>query len=354
MVYMRKIIVAELNMTKAEHLSFNSCILDELKNQYHIKFYCQNAHSSLLSDDSIDDIDIHNVYVVAGKNRNFIRKFAVEVFNAIKIIITNKNSSIVFLSAFPPALVFIALFAKIVNCDVNVFLHGELKGLRGSSKITSYSFWIKFYFKSGLYKSIKNIVIGKHIYNEIIKFPYMKDVNLHFINHPISIKNNIKIKTIEFASIGYARGKIYDDLFSVINKSEKKFHHIGMVSDEIYNKFYDSNIVFHVKPGDALSQTEYIQLLSKVKFSVFYYNDDYALTTSGAMLDAVSCSSVIITLRNVFAEYLKTNCYPVIVCNDTEDIVDLLNTSMDYLNEIEKNNICYAQGIFKNVLQEVL
>lgn len=336
-------------MTGAEHLSFNTCILEKLHKKNKIrKIYCSALHYQYFSN-TLKKIPMDNVKVIDGKSRRFFSKLCIEIYNVFRILL-RPHKKYLFLSVFPPVLCLLAFLNIIFRKRITVFLHGELNGLRElNNNITSYAFWVKLYFKSGLYKYIENIVVGEHIKKGISEVHYINPDELKYINHPIVPMFSNKEKDIDCASIGYANGKAYDELFESISKLDKPFIHIGMVSNVLYEKYKSSCIKFHAMPGNALSYDRYLSLISRTKYGIFMYAHDYSFTTSGAMLDAMSNNTVILTIANTFAAYLDSIDYPVVSFDSSEKLFEQIDNLPDYDDLLKKHNPIIARKRFSEL-----
>ena len=341
----KKIVIAETNMTGAEHLSFNACIISDLLQQKKtIKLYCSDSQYSCLPESIRRKVEFKKIPVIHGKSRSFVLKFLVDIFNILRIFFGN-NEKIVLLSVFPPTLFVTSILAAIFRKKVKIFLHGELNGLRDNvnRKITSYSFWVYWYFKLSLYNYLENYIVGEHIRESIDNVIFIDSKKLKYINHPLTPKCFVSKKDIIYASIGYANGASYDALFSIMSEINKSCCHIG---EELYEKYKSSCIIFHAKPGAGLEYEQYLKLVSRVQYGVFLYNHDYSFTTSGAMLDAMSNDVVIVSKNNCFASYLENIKYPTIILKNTEELISLLEHLPEYYEMIEQYDTHLAKENF--------
>lgn len=307
-----KVSIIEANKKGAEHLSFNNQVLKNMFREEDVYYlFTSICHSSKLTFLSgKNNINLFKIPVYSILKRNFILKFCIEFFSTLYALIRSKIKKadvVIFTSVFPPLLPVISIISRLLSLNVRIILHGELEGLLQVEKFSfsSYGFWVKIFFEKGFYKHINSITLSNGIFNRLLSiYPNIRN-HMSFINHPINVNNSSVKKDFIFATIGYATKKKHSVLFDKYvdkfrHKSEKLIH-IGMADADVIEA-YSEHIIFASPCGEALSEEQFSNYLSRVEYAVFAYGENmYNLAVSGAILDALGAGCKVLTLKNKFA-----------------------------------------------------
>jgi len=131
--------IVDANKQSAEHVSFNAAMLQTLiaaaqERGCRFALFCERRHRdaivSLLPGRT--EIMWHEIPVVNGFDRTFVKKFVVELVTVCQLIFKAKRAraDVLLLSAFPNVLACVLLLRRLFrDVRVHVILHGELESL---------------------------------------------------------------------------------------------------------------------------------------------------------------------------------------------------------------------------------
>lgn len=158
--------------------------------------------------------------------------------------------------------------------------------------------------------------------------------HIESIDHPYIFSKDIVKKKYENSSLVFATvGSISASkgLYHFIEFSKKcknisadiAIWHIGKVFGNVDN-LINANI-FVLNDGNGLSRYELNQQMLKVDYILFFYEqNNYKLTASGAIMDAINFEKPIIALKNDYFEYIfeKFGCFGFLV-DSVEQMFDV-------------------------------
>ncbi|MDL1914022.1 MAG: glycosyltransferase family 4 protein [Bergeyella sp.] len=107
---------------------------------------------------------------------------------------------------------------------------------------------------------------------------------------------------------------------------------------------------FVAKKNTYLSRKEFNEGVEKLDFILFFYdNEQYRLTASGAIFDAIEHEKVIIAIRNDYFEEIFQKCGDLgFLCKDDTEVFEIVNkilgNELDYSHVYE--NIRRAKEIY--------
>jgi len=327
---MQKLIIIEPSKSGAEHLTFNSLVVSALllRAPESTCLAAAKSHYEALGHPSIAFCQLPIVSIV---KRRFIAKVLVEAFAIAKAFLYAKNHGIqhaIVLSVFPPLLFWLTLMARLLGISTTLILHGELEGLVDSSRqrITSFGYWVQWFFKGEGYRHIKCIVLSEGIHRRLMRLYPAAAEFVSWANHPLAKPNSSSKaqRDFSFATVGVSTEKKHGQLFRQLAdfaESGQHVAHVGMTEPELFDR-YRQKIKFFCSPGKHLSQDEFEIALKRVSHAVFpYAQSSYQMTVSGAMLDAIACGCKVVCLPNDFAKDLVDAGLPVTIAANLESLL---------------------------------
>lgn len=311
------------------------------------------AMKHVLRDSKLANVDLKEQLIIGGDKGILLllRYIGGALLDWINLFKTRKDDLIImpFNNVF--SLRGINLLNKILKRKILVFCHGEMEFVvsnvnrRGIlSRMLSFlcrNFFLNLNitFSDGIYFS----VFGEKIKQNLAKF-LSQDKILKFVtlDHPYifqqydSIENNTNLnKSINVLNIGTIGGmnlsKGMDKLLQFAEKCKAinlnvKISHTGKISVG-RDKIIKNGSIDLPAVNKELKREEYNARINILDFLLFFYGcDNYKVTASGAIMDAIVLRKPIISLRNDYFEYIfeKFGCFGYLV-DSVDQMVHLVD-----------------------------
>lgn len=210
--------------------------------------------------------------------------------------------------------------AKITKKQVILCCHSELNELtsRHSNFKNYWSILIRrFYLKTKFAKSLKLIVFGNHIINELAKYVDKRRLEFFYsIDHPYfslpkmnthTLNNHIKIAIIGSLDVTEVRGinNIIRLSQMLSNDDSISIHTISKISFEAKKILQECNVNIENETEFFFSRTKYESLIQEMDYIFVPYSSSlYNLIASGAVLQAIACRKPVIMSSNNYFRYL--------------------------------------------------
>lgn len=324
---------AELFMTAGQHAPFNAACLQVLRQAYPDQalraYMCQSHWESLLHNgldtNMVQFYDRSVVVNKTGSKWQWFKKLINEGLQLMRLLIIvsfqrPKLLCFAFLSPFGQILV--SYYAKIFfrQQQILIFLHGMeiLKSDKQVKRIDRlYAKLLKSAFRVS-HSAKKYVVLEQSAHHYLIEHHYLKAKEMLLLPHPYSFKHvEVSRRTLSrsyplvMAHIGIARLDKQSHVFfhlaehfqEFVKAGKLIFRQIGPVLPEVSP--YLNSWVQYLPSEEMLSRSAYEQACLGIDYAIFCYPEDaYELTSSGAVLDAITYGKPIMALRNKFFERL--------------------------------------------------
>lgn len=324
---------AELNKTGEEHAVINGSLLQMISHIFNgekIVFWGSKVHFDKLERGNLD-IYTHFIRVRKPKDKdkfNWILKFLTEIIFIFRILICANRDNVRFiffssLSVFGNYTLKILASLLFRKIPLIIMLHGELELLRRNSVHKKVDRYYGFILEKALKKrasNIKYLVLGEFIKDMSLELGLLKEDQILVIDHPFTfprIDTHPRMYSIpHFGHIGVAKKsknshlffKLAEQFSKEIALGQVKFSIIGMVLNDM--KGYVSGSVECVGNDKFVERHLYEKYISEIDYSIFLYDDNnYGLTGSGAIMDAISYQKPILCLKNRYFSQLFANEY---------------------------------------------
>jgi glycosyltransferase involved in cell wall biosynthesis len=309
------ILAAELQMDGFAHLKINAGFIAALSSFDDVTYFGGRDQAANLKRElrgvkgaGFSMIPVFNGYTYSSR----VKKEICSVFAVLKLRsgIRRTNPSLVFvLSASPLAKCLLNFLCRKFPVPVIIVCHGELEGLRSiSGNPLKQSFWTARFLRNHA-SNAHPLVMDERVYRNAARCLGVRNIRgsvlfYHpyvFGNSPAERKNPAKTLRICFtgtASAAKGAEKMYalaDRLRAEIEAGVIELSFAGSVSPEIRRL---SNGLVSMNGDTALvSDTEYSRRISACDMIVFFYSDEqYSLTTSGALFDILDYERPVIAL----------------------------------------------------------
>uniref|UniRef100_F4C878 Glycosyl transferase group 1 n=1 Tax=Sphingobacterium sp. (strain 21) TaxID=743722 RepID=F4C878_SPHS2 len=337
---------AELFMTGGQHAAFNGAMLQVLARAFPREkislFAAQNHYKELIAKESdLSEILYHPVHVISNKSGDpgrWLLKFLNEFIQIIRVLIRGRKKSIhliyfAFLSPLGQWLVSkYARYMAYKGQQILITLHGlDILHPAGSQKRVDriYAKLLKKAFACAA-KNKRYIVLEERVADYLVEKKYLTSDEVVRISHPYRFDKPVLMradKPITFAHLGVARlaknSHLFFDLASrfaaQIESGDLLFQVIGPVLPEL--KPHLNPWVQYINHEVFLSQADYQRHCERAHYAVFFYDEtNYALTSSGAVMDAIAYRLPILALNSPVFDSLQsiTSSFPGKLYPDVE------------------------------------
>jgi hypothetical protein len=326
--------IVEPNKQGSEHLSFNAAMLSIMiraafEQDREAIFFCNATHRDRLQAQLSGEVSVtwRKIPVVNGLTRNFIKKFAVEVFVLFRILLEarRKGADVLLLSVFPNALACILLFKKLFRrVRLHVILHGELESLVIPEKWPVYreGFWVKLALLRAFDGSWPVFyVLGQGIRDRLLeRFPAHTHLSgLRVIEHPFlftsdrpDVYQKCRPYKVGFVGVGrLVKGidvffQLADVLSDCISAGTVELCVVGGIDKGVTQPIPRGVRILSNRPA-GMGAKEFAHAIGELDHAVFLSRHNYLFTASGAVFDVLNQGVEIFSLENHYLRDLSRN-----------------------------------------------
>jgi len=359
------VIICEPQCVGVIHAEFNAALLAVIKYAFldeEIMFVAEKEHIFMVKN-ILNSKSIHVKYKeieVPPTNKIDILRFPAE-FKLIKKVFElaeDLNSDkIIFSSIRRPGIVFVKLeLRKFKNIKCIIVLHSIIEAVsKYPFELTEIPFWLHFWISFANKRSLRYLVLGPSIKNNLLKkLPNLKKF-VTSIDPPYFYQtNNTKPltdgNTITFGFLGFGSFRKGADIFFKLAKEIKgektkyksEFILIGPIVDKKLKKIEHDSVVVP-SPDKPLSRELYGKYAENIDYAIICHKEDeYQLSANGSFFDAISHLKPVIAQKNPFVEYYFNKMGNIgYLCNNYNEIKKIIiciletNPTKNYENQIE-------------------
>ncbi len=319
--------IVDANKRGVEHVSFNAAMLQALlaaarERGAAVALFSERTHRdavlSLLPAGT--GMEWHEIPVVSGFERNFIKKFAVELVALWKLMrrARRAKADVLLLSVFPNTLACLLLLKRLFRgVRLHVILHGELESLVIEEKRPIYreGFWVRLALLRLYDGSWPDLyVLGGGIRSRLLQqFPGAPQLQrVRVIEHPyifaadpgqpVPTTRHGKLR-VGFVGAGRViKGiasffELADLLTDRVSSGELEFVVIGGIERSYPYDPHGPVKVLADEPG-GLGVAEFRAAIASLDCAVFLFQADYVFTASGSVFDVLDAGVAILSLEN--------------------------------------------------------
>jgi hypothetical protein len=358
------ILTAELQMDGSAHLKVNAgfiAALSQLDKQ--IVYLGGAAQAGKLKKELSDVLQDNFEAVPVNNGYRYSSRLLKEIVSSVAVIkllamIRKRKPALVFvLSASPLAKCLLNYFCRKLRTPVIIVCHGELEGLKAiSENLLKQSFWtVRFLAKHA--ENIFPLIMDNRVYRNTCGNLCVKKINNIIVSpHPYVFKTASSVKRpvkkmfrvcfTGTASAAKEAGKLYELaalLSDEIDFGAIEFSFAGSVAPEIREK--SNGLVLMSKDKRLIADEEYSRRISNCDMIVFFYRDDqYSLTTSGALFDILDYERPFVALDSELLREFTARYGKIGIC---EKNIEGIAKS---LRKIMKSRIGY-DDMMKNIVK---
>jgi len=327
----QKVLVVDTYSQKSLHEMFNAslilmCSMIFKRVDLRISKSSYENYLKIINTESPKNIEYKNVWVIAGSGRfRLLMRYLFSAIQNIKyLIISPKDTVLVFPYNNLFSLRILNFFNKFYKKKILVFCHGEMEGIVVDVEKTGFLhrlllklariFFLnqKIKISEGLYFSVLGDAIKQNI-SEIIDDK--KALKFISVDHPYlfrdgnkKIKDGTELKIATVGTINKTKGLFsFLEFANKINSKIKGKIKISVVgsSTENFNLFNGSGIVLSSNNSALLSRDDFNNKVNELDYILFFYpTNSYTITASGAIMDAINFEKPILALRNTYFQYV--------------------------------------------------
>lgn len=355
---------AELFMTGGQHAAFNAGMLQVFAKAFpsqNIKLFAARSHYQQLEKHigSASSFVWSPTYVLSNKSGNILRWFLkflnefLQIFRVLCIARVKSVELVYFAFLSPIGQYVVSVYARyfpLQGQQIIITLHGLdlLREDKPRKRIDRfYAELLKRAFSyAGKYK--RYVVLEERVANYLLTEGHLQQNEIIQIPHPYQFNEQpvAKLNTpLVFAHLGVARLDKYAAVFfelaarcsEMVKEGKVVFQVIGPVLPEM--KPYLNPWVKHVSTEAMLDHTTYRQQCLQVHYAVFFYDESsYALTSSGAIIDAIAYQLPILALHSpAFDALLSVKPFPGKLYNSLD------NLEQDIVRLVQNHPQVYTQ-----------
>lgn len=347
------IFFAEINKTDNEHEVINGCLLQMIYNIFsedEVVFWGSEKHFVHLKIDVKRNLKKKFINVLAPKDGNklfWTWKFCREarlIWSLLKSAQQSRVKLVFFSSLSIPGNFFINHLALkfFKEVPVVITLHGELGLLSTRMHQTRVERNFATLLKKALRCNTGNInylLLGELIREEVLESNLLRKERILCIEHPYTFP---AVTTRYFPSLVPAFGhlgiakrsknshfffKLAERFYAQIQAGLVKFTLIGRMWNDF--GFDNQGLIEFEDTFNFLDRDTYIRRIQQIDYAVFFYDDNqYGITGSGAIMDAIAYDKPILCLKNKFFTQLfssTTEGKPGWIFEDMESMFKKIN-----------------------------
>lgn len=279
----------------------------------------------IIKTQSPENIDYKSTFVVAGNSRiSLVLRYLISAFQNIKyLLLSPKDAILIFPFNNLFSLSFINFFNKIYKRKILIFCHSEMEGIGTDEKKGGYfhrqltalcrNFFLnpKTKISETLYFSVLGEVLKSNIarnigFNKASKFI---SIDHAYFFEPVQPTRKLdgKLSLATVGSISKTKGlmEFFEFAKHLSSFSKKiKLSIIGTTHEDL-KLFNGTNIELMSEDNTFLDREEFKNKIQELDYVLFFYHkENYRITASGAVMDAISYEKPILALKNDYFEYL--------------------------------------------------
>lgn len=330
------------------HEVFNAAFFKILEGRFERVVYlssessCENLKKTLASNNinyNSGTVEFKKIKVLEGKKSHhiFLRKIYAS-FLLFFLLLKYRNKNIVLANLNEFGTLYFNLLSNLFKIKLTIVAHGELEYLiqnvPKNKPIFVYKKLLQRFFKNKISDNIKIIALGKSIREKLIELYPKNRQSFVSMEHPyffkdISVEEQsaLPMKMGIVGAVGENKGmlkfiKLSESLKDLIMGEELELYVIGRHG---YNTEDFPLINFTAKADTIIPTNEYNEAIKELNAILFFYDQNqYQLTASGAVFDAVNHEKPIIAIKNNYFNHICSYGEIGYLCEDTDEMENII------------------------------
>ncbi|WP_336686226.1 hypothetical protein [Chryseobacterium bernardetii] len=303
---------------------------------------CENLKKTLANNNinyNSDKVEFKKIRVLEGKKSHhiFLRKIYAS-FLLFFLLLKHRNKDIVLANLNEFGTLYINLISNLFKINLTIVAHGELEYLiqnvPKNKPIFLYKKLLQRFFRNKISDNIKIITLGKSICKKLIEiYPKNSDAFVS-MEHPYFFKNvsvekqsSLPVKMGIVGAVGENKGmlkfiKLSESLKDLIIGGELELYVIGRHN---YNTEDFPLINFIAKTDTIIPTDEYNEAIKRLNAILFFYDQNqYQLTASGAIFDAINNEKPVIAIKNDYFNHICSYGQIGYLCEDADEMENII------------------------------
>ncbi|AZA90662.1 Uncharacterised protein [Chryseobacterium nakagawai] len=330
------------------HEVFNAAFLKILEARFEKIIYLSSESSyenlkKILVSNNISynsgKVEFKKVKVLEGKKSYhiFLRKIYAG-FLLFFLLLKYRNKDIVLANLNEFGTLYFNLLSNLFKINLTIVAHGELEYLiqnvPKNKPIFVYKKLLQRFFNSKISDNIKIIALGKSIREKLIEL-YPKNRGAFVsMEHPYFFKDgsaekqsSLPIKMGIVGAVGENKGmlkfiKLSESLKDLIMEKKLELYVIGRHG---YHTEDFPLINFIAKTDTIIPTNEYNEAIKGLNAILFFYDQNqYQLTASGAIFDAINHEKPVIAIKNKYFNHICSYGEIGYLCEDTDEMESII------------------------------
>lgn len=288
---------------------------------------------------NFDTIEFKEIKVLEGRKSYhiFLRKIYAS-FLLFFLLVKYRNKNIILANLNEFGTLYFNLLSNVFKINLTIVAHGELEYLiqdvPKNKPIFIYKNLLQRFFKNKISNNINIIALGESIRDKLIDL-YPKNNNaVVSMEHPYFFKKvsderqlSLPVKMGIVGAIGENKGmssfiELSERLKDLIMEKKLELYVIGKHDYKIENY---SLINFIAKANTAIPSNEYNEAIKELNVILFFYEkNQYQLTASGAIFDAINHEKPVIAIKNNYFNHICSYGKIGYLCEDINEMENMI------------------------------
>lgn len=284
-------------------------------------------------------VEFKKIKVLEGKKSHhiFLRKIYAS-FLLFFLLLKYRNQDIVLANLNEFGTLYFNLLSNLFKINLTIVAHGELEYLiqnvPKNKPIFVYKKLLQRFFNSKISDNIKIIALGKSIREKLIELYPKNSATFVSMEHPYFFKDvavekqsSLPVKMGIVGAVGENKGmlkfiKLSESLKDLIMEKKLELFVIGRHG---YRTEDFPLINFIAKADTIIPTNEYNEAIKGLNAILFFYDQNqYQLTASGAIFDAINHEKPVIAIKNNYFNHICSYGEIGYLCEDTDEMESII------------------------------
>ncbi|SHK64075.1 glycosyltransferase [Chryseobacterium polytrichastri] len=330
------------------HEVFNAAFFKILEARFENILYLSSKSSyenlkNILVDNDVNShsnkIEFKEIKVLEGRKSHHI--FSRKIYASILLfflLLKYKNRDVILANLNEFGTLYFNFISNIFKINLTIIAHGELEYLiqdvPKNKPIFVYKKLLQRFFKNKISNNIKIIALGAPIREKLIELYPKNNGAVVSMEHPYFFKNvpgekqfSLPVKMGIVGAIGENKGmlsfiELSERLKDVIMDKKLELYVIGKHGYKIENY---PLLNFITKANTIIPSNEYNEAIKELNAILFFYKQNqYQLTASGAIFDAINHEKPVIAIENNYFNHICSYGKIGYLCEDINEMESII------------------------------
>lgn len=334
------------------HEVFNAAFLKILETKFENILYLssKSSYESLTkilinnnTSSNSDKVDFKEIKVIDGRKSYhiFLRKMYASI-SLFFLLLKYRNQNIILANLNEFGSLYFNFLSNLFNINLTIVAHGELEYLiqkvPRNRPIFVYKKLLQHFFINKITNNIKIITLGESIREKLIELYPKNNEAFVSMEHPYFFKNVSDVKQLSLpvkmgivGAVGENKGmlkfiELSENLKDLIMEKKLELHVVGKHGYDTANY---PLINFVAKANAIIPSDKYNDAIKDLNIILFFYDQNqYQLTASGAVFDAINHEKNIIAIKNNYFNHICSYGKIGYLCDDINEMENIIRKLM--------------------------